>query len=782
MTPEIRSDYAKSTPSFEGSVDWNRVRMDIRGAVDPNRPEITAKEAKKTNIKQALENLSKSKPEDQQKGARQLAILGQQADNIGLVPQASEYVRNMVEVFGDDALQRFQEEPERFEQFEQITRQLNKNYGKSGNMHIDGKNGMASMILENEVRAMAYERAKASGANVEWAAPKRWYPEEGTFTYYQDFSFNNDPKIEPDFMSQIPAVGSLAATRPVPPFTPDTQSNQPVTPDSSPGKTEFSDPWIKTQFQFLKNATIARPFEAAYEQLGARLESLDPKEAQAFQQFLEREINRLSSLQRTSSPNSNASGMVDSETLGKELSKALFGDRLTKDEKLIELLDAEQWNEGELPPFNPESPPNYYIDMTSKERDELKYRTILARVAHYKRNSGPPGLDTLNKYPEWGKFGKEQTQALYEIPGVRQAMEQYVQMFTNDEQIPGVQFSLRKAKDRNSQLMVYRKYIRSKISGDVARGWRERFEDLSATEQRKYVARGFDRLDVDDPQAKVALAIKSREAEQIAFNLLYSGNFFEANDSVWDRNGVRLRRPETSSDLLNPVLMEQMKPLDSLVGSFVKDPNSVGYVGKFGEWAYRQMIKSNGGKKLVNVDRVRIVDDNNGGNFWTKDGDTILVPEAYPRVMVGSFWDETSVRVKERGQDVEHSLTDLLNRGVAIPWGTLESQGIWQSYSSKMGKAAKLWEVFQGKASLKSDTRSMEEWKTDVDGALGKFEKRNETSVKRWLIYASVGVDIDSRKPKLSLSSMRLPILSSLGPKALDYSSWDDLLFPWDRY
>lgn len=762
MSPERPMERFNLNEPLQPTPKWDSIRVELQ-----THP--LHKKNSKFTFKEAQENFNSLNPGQVNKdgswekgyllGQRQMVTLGNNAEAVGLVDQVSEYVKNMYDTYGEGMLSEFGDS-QRYEQFEQLARHSNKQYGRSGSMHDGRENGLASYLLKSEVQRIKDEKEGKKHTD------GSWYPEGGMFTYYEDVS-------EPGFLSQVP---TLEDTKKVSPFLPDTT---PVQVDIDDG--QFTDPWLNSQYNLLSKATVAAPLIAAYSKLGDNLEQIDPREADLFQQFLENRLREIDRSHASSTP--SHTGAIDGKAIGDELAKALYGDRLTKDEKLGELLSLEQWNDGELPPINPESPPNYYVDMTTRERDELKYRTILARVAHFKRNTGPPGLETLNKYPEWGKFGKEQTQALYEVPGVRKAMESYVQMFLSDGQIPGVNFSIRNAKDRNSQLLLYRQHIRSQIQGDVVAGWKQRYEALTPPEQAKYRSRGFDRLALGDkdPQLGKVLEIKCREAEQIAFNMLYSGNFFEAHDSQWNKDGTRGRRPVTSSDLLNPVLMEQMKPLDSLIGSFTKDPNSATYVGKFGEWAHRQTIDGNGGRKLDNVDSVMIIGDNKGGQFWTRSGSILLVPEAYPRQMVGSFWDETTVRQKEGGRDVEYTLTDLMKKGAPIPWDKLESQGLWQSYSSKMGKAAKLWEGFQGKLSLKSDTRSMDEWKTEIDGALGKFGKRDESSMKRWLIYASAGVDLDSRKPRLAIRSMRLRILSVLGPKKLDYLPWDQLLFPWDK-
>jgi len=220
-----------------------------------------------------------------------------------------------------------------------------------------------------------------------------------------------------------------------------------------------------------------------------------------------------------------------------------------------------------------------------------------------------------------------------------------------------------------------------------------------------------------------------------------------------------------------------MNPLDALAATFNKNPSKLNPVGKFGAWAYKHMT-NDGRSPIKNVDEVQIVivPDNQVGKFWTRSGNTIYVPECYPTQLVGSFWEETEA---EDARGRKHDLLYYLSRGQEIPWDTINSQTFWGAYSSKLGKAGTLWEVYKGAKSLRADTKSINEWKQEVESALGKFGKRTDSSAKRWLLHASVEMKMGSRTPKVALFPQdKLTVKNEL--HKYGYLNYNEIFFAGD--
>src|SRR6185369_11072767 len=265
------------------------------------------------------------------------------------------------------------------------------------------------------------------------------------------------------------------------------------------------------------------------------------------------------------------------------------------------------------------------------------------------------------------------------------------------------------------------------------------------------------------------LEIKCRDAEQIAFNLLFLGNTFESLDSKWN-NGQRDRAPQMTSEVLTIPIRNAMKPLDSLIASLGKAPEKFASVGAFGNWAYNQIRRGNRDHELnlKEIDRVRIVPEKKGNQdkFWTlrDKGKTLYVPECYPKKIIGSIWEETKAKVG--GED--KPLLELIRRSGdgSIPWDSVEGEDMWGTYGFRLGKAGIIWDLFQGKNLIRfGDDDQVRQWVDVVNGALSQFGLVGETSIKRWLLYASTNIDIKQRASKLANSNLRIFIRTQLGPK-----------------
>ncbi len=483
-------------------------------------------------------------------------------------------------------------------------------------------------------------------------------------------------------------------------------------------------------------------------------------------------------------------GGLDERAMARAVAEGVHGGDLTSEKRNIDMLNDEEWNNRPLPDGEQIKPP-YWGEMTDREREEYKFRAELSKIANWKRSKmgglGGPNLDNLSKYPEWNGFTKSETQALYEIPGVRTALEIYIDLADNDTPINGI--SIRDAKSRE-QLNAIRRHVRDRIRGDVVNGWRFRFDQLGSEEERRsYQKRGLD-FELDGNRYEQIRSDKAREAEQIAFNLLYSGNTFETLDARWIEDERRDRVPKISSDLVHPVIKDAMRPMDALIGSLTKGPEALNAVGKFGVWAYNQILAANGNRPLDKKDNngndiqwnVVIVPETKGSQkrFWTVDNRTrtIYAPECYPSELLGSVWEETTV---QDGIGGNKTLLDYLRRGQEIEWDKVSGQNMWGAYSSKLSKAGAVWDFLQGKSMIKwREYENVAGWVNDVNNALSKFGRRNESSIKRWILYASAGVDEKKREPHVRTRSVRLDIIHDLGPSYANYLPGEDALFPWD--
>ena len=456
-------------------------------------------------------------------------------------------------------------------------------------------------------------------------------------------------------------------------------------------------------------------------------------------------------------------GIIDVSTLR----DAIQGPRLSTDEKYQSFLKDQEWFNKPIQPINVETAPVYYVEMTRDEREIHNIVIEFTNAANFKKTRAiPPTLEVLSKYEGWGGLQTPEVKKLYEVPGVRSALERYIKIYDTDEimgtrknskTIEEESFSLRTAKSRE-QVLKCRENIRNDIKEDVLKGYKQRGK---LTENKE------------------TLNLKAREAEQIAFTLLYLGNTFESLDSKYNDMG-RIRPSECMNDLVNIPIKFAMNPMDVLLGTFSKEGSEVLLYGKFGEWAYNMAVESNNGKKL-SVENVHFMADENKNpkDYWrvSNGGKDIIVPECYPRDLVKSVWEE--VTANEGGEKIK--LIDYLRAGNEIPWNNV-SDSMWIDYALKIGKAGVLSDTLQGKLPIKwGDVDAIRDWVQNTLGALAKFELREADSVKRWMLYASIGIDSKSREPKFNNPSMRATVLVALGPKRNNYLDYDKLLFPWDR-
>lgn len=456
-------------------------------------------------------------------------------------------------------------------------------------------------------------------------------------------------------------------------------------------------------------------------------------------------------------------GMIDVSTLR----DAIQGPRLSTNEKYQSFLRDQEWFNKPIQPINVETAPVYYVEMTRDEREIHNIVIEFTNAANFKKTRAiPPTLEVLSKYEGWGGLQTPEVKKLYEVPGVRSALERYIKIYDTDEKMGTREnqkthkeenFSLRTAKSRE-QVLKCRENIRKDIKKDVLKGYRQQGKPI---------------------ENKETLNLKAREAEQIAFTLLYLGNTFESLDSKYNDMG-RIRASECMNDLVNIPIKFAMDPMDVLLDSLKKDRAGAMPHGRLGEWAYNMAVESNNGNEL-SVENIHFMVDENRNlkDYWrvSNGGKDIIVPECYPRDLLKSVWEEITANEGE----VKTKLIDYLRAGKEIPWNNV-SDSMWIEYSLKIGKAGVLSDTLLGKNPIKwGDNDTVGDWIQTTQNALARFGLRNADSVKRWMLYASMGIDSKNRAPKLRDQNRKLDILSNFGPKVSNYLQWNKLLFPWDQ-
>lgn len=460
--------------------------------------------------------------------------------------------------------------------------------------------------------------------------------------------------------------------------------------------------------------------------------------------------------------------------IGQGIGDSISGPRLNTDEKYGEFLDETEWFNSR---FSKErlTETSYYALMTPEERKNHKYILDISNAANFKNSppqGSPPNLDTQSKCPEFNSMKGPETKRLYYIPGVRQSLELYVQYYESDKifgtRIDSIskevsEYSLRTANSFE-ELNVCREAIRNEIRVNTFLQYRSTGRELKEEE----------------------LNLKCRESEQVALSILYAGNYFEKADSEWNNKG-RIRPIACFNELVNVPSKFAMKPADMMILTLSKDSAELVPYGKIGVWGFAQTMESNGGNK-PNIREVEFIADENDPNskndFWRvssiglvngKEAHKVIIPECYPRQLVGSILDET--KIGETGD----SLLTYIRSGREVPWDLIKSN-MWSDYSLKLANAQALADLLQGKTPITwGDNDKFTSWARDVEKFLSKFGQRQSESIKRWILYGSIGVDPKSRPPKLSNKVARRAAIYAFSPKASNYLPEGKIVFPWDR-
>jgi hypothetical protein len=220
-----------------------------------------------------------------------------------------------------------------------------------------------------------------------------------------------------------------------------------------------------------------------------------------------------------------------------------------------------------------------------------------------------------------------------------------------------------------------------------------------------------------------------------------------------------------------------MKPLDGLIATSINKPTD----STINTWAFnminKQKIKLGIREKINDFEEVIVVGENSGSDadkYWKieKMGDgkyRIYVPEARPKKLVGSMWEEVKI------DDVP--LINYIRSGQDIPWDAPGTQSPWGDYATRLDKANKLLGYFQGKniINLGSEGRDTK-WTSEVTAAIADMGMTENDKMKRWIVYSSKGIRPQEQRPKINDRALIRHLLAGI----TYYMPQNKLFFPWD--
>lgn len=365
--------------------------------------------------------------------------------------------------------------------------------------------------------------------------------------------------------------------------------------------------------------------------------------------------------------------------------------------------------------FTPNLEPRFYTELeTSEERALWDARWQLARAAFVKKaTSGQP--DKYREIQDLELLGKEQMERLYEMPGVRQMMEAYAQVIVNGKSptLPsGKEMSFWNIKDAND-FELFRSSLRLETLSRN-KEFLSQFPDLSIKKKDKKAKK--------EERAR-ELALEAKQADAVAWNLIWVSNLVESADSRYSYSGT------SHQDLPAVTLAIQYKYTLHPQERFEAKNLSGHFWGAFGKWGVTQVGRIT---EKVGFNRSKdeiLFSPAPKGRYWVhrktnlepsdekkrkKRGRVfeVFAPECYPVTGAKSFLEETGVEIPTRpGKFERKMLLDFLLEGKKIPWDEV-AQDAWGIYMySKFHKAVQLLEYFTpGKPMELQKEGGVKEW------------------------------------------------------------------------
>jgi len=421
--------------------------------------------------------------------------------------------------------------------------------------------------------------------------------------------------------------------------------------------------------------------------------------------------------------------------------------------------------------FTPSLEPRFYTELTEKERRLFDTRWQLARAAYYKK-AYLAFPEKLAENQDLILLGMEHMERLYNMPGVKQALEWYADVIVNKKE---------KVDRENKKTNKIGKINIFQCGNDV---------DFEAfREKMREEALGvIEKKDKDGNLIKIKLnSDQKKEADAVAWNWIFCSNLVESVDSRYSTSGERHGLPGAlCSDDVRAVFHPQEK---------FENKSSKGQDwGAFGKWGSFQMkmIKNTFGNNRD--DEFVFVAANRVQDFWSArriDDKKIevKVPECYPTTTLRSFWEGEKLDDEEFKKkinlDRKPNLLDFLLSKEEIKWEEIGS-GFWVDYLPiKLSRAVKLLEYFKAKeirmevgkfGGVKNWADPLLEFfvrlgineeKYGVSSGISKDEYKEEKrlaekrfhNLKVWAVHAATGGEgnIESKIPEINLATFLSP-------------------------
>jgi len=368
-----------------------------------------------------------------------------------------------------------------------------------------------------------------------------------------------------------------------------------------------------------------------------------------------------------------------------------------------------EWDQDFWSRFTPSMEPDFYKGLSSEERKDWDARWQLARAAFYKKRLSAAPAE-LVKNEDLQLLTTEQMERLYNLPGVKEALEWYVEQIVkgkhkiyfdektgrrlNGEEVSQLSEEEKKKKgtlldcEKGYQFGEFRKDLEENIlSGKKRWDWDERKKEKKGEER-----------ELSD--------LEKKSADAIAWNFIWCCNLVESLDSRYSLEGgdtkLRLRyrhgglSPELCSDDLRAVFHPQEKFEDKC---WDQD------WGMYGRWGITQLARIKRELDLREKDkeegRIKIVYKQEGKvrDFWRATQDetgkeiTIQVPECYPTITMKSFLETYECEDKEGER---RTLLQHLLKKKEINWTTLRAD-LWRTnyLTVRLPRAVALLGIFK---------------------------------------------------------------------------------------
>lgn len=448
--------------------------------------------------------------------------------------------------------------------------------------------------------------------------------------------------------------------------------------------------------------------------------------------------------------------------------------------------------------FTPNLEPRFYTELRStKERDLFDARWQLARAAYYKK--------AMSAFPEklWENqdlqmLGKEQMERLYNMQGVQEALEWYAEVIVSGRGVIELPDPKKPGKSIWKNIWDCQDETDFETIRKVMREKEQVLREVVKKDENGIVR------DKKGRKIKIELdALAQREADAVAWNLMWVSNLVESADSRYSYSGKRHGFPFpgvlVSDDLRSTFHMQEK--FESKCWSGLE-------WGAFGKWGINHVdkdeIKKIAGKEYEFEFRGAFSPE----DFWRikrkkrpvfkkeegkkkeveKKGLLVMeVPECYPVTSMMSFWEETTVKEDtEEGKKFKEKLVEkkellpkedpsllhyLLHRR-PIPWEKVEGDAPWISYLPiKLNKAVSLFEYFRPGKPM--ETQKFGYAKTWADPLINIYRRLlldkvyegllrvkklrvSFRNLKVWAVYAAYGgvAHVDRRQPRLNLGTV----------------------------